>query len=164
MWRGMQVLGLCVILGLALAGCGQAIRRGAAGPPTPVPTVAAPLPAPSQPEHPAPSPFPTWTLDLSGGPSPTPGIVLTPTSERVQVGQTVPFTLYHQCGIDFEVDFDGSFWDAVHPEPRPAGLADLAQDGTMTLIDANHARFTWAGGTIDYTRHVGPKVVPGLCA
>jgi hypothetical protein len=160
----MQVLAVCVILGLAPAGCGQAIGRGVVGPPTPVRTVAAPLPVPTQPRHPAPSPLPTWTPDLSGGPSPTPGIVLVPHSPHVDVGQTVPFTLYHHCGIDFEVDFDGSFWDAVHPEPRPAGLDDLSQDGTMTLLDPDHARFTWAGGTIDYTRHVGPKVVPGLCA
>lgn len=163
MERRLQVLGLCVILGLALAGCGQAIPRGAARPLTPVPTVAAPLPT-TTPQHPAPSPLPTWTPDFSSGASPTPGIVLTPTSEHVQVGQTVPFTLFAHCGIDFEVDFDGSFWDAVHPEPRPAGLDDLAQDGTMTLLDPDHARFTWTGGTIDYTRHVGPKVVPGLCA
>ena len=159
----MRVLSLCLILGMALVGCGQAGGRGGADAPTPIPTAVVPLPVSSPPVFPVPTALPPWTPDPSG-PPPTPGVVLTPNSARVQQGQSVPFVLYTHCGIDFDTDFDGSFWDAVHPQEWSTDIGNPFQQGTMTLIDTNHARFTWTGGSIDYTRHVGPKVVPGLCA
>jgi hypothetical protein len=33
----------------------------------------------------------------------------------------------------------------------------------MTLIDAEHARFDFDGGSILFTRHKGPKTIPGFC-
>jgi hypothetical protein len=46
----------------------------------------------------------------------------------------------------------------------PRRIGNPFQDGTMTLIDADHARFDFQGGQICYRRHQGAKVVPGLCS
>lgn len=98
------------------------------------------------------------------------GVELRPHSARVQPGTTVAFRLATHCGVDFATDFDGSFWDVADPAWATRGgnpphtIGNPVQDGTMTLVDANHARFDFPGGRIEYTRHQGPKIVPGLCA
>jgi hypothetical protein len=87
----------------------------------------------------------------------------TPQSARVERGKAYPFVLYTHCGVDYATDFDGSFWDAVEKNYLPASLGNPAQRGTMTLTDDDHATFTFGGGSILFTRHLGPNVLPGLC-
>lgn len=110
------------------------------------------------------------------------GIVLQAHSSRVVPRRAYSFRLYTHCGVNFSVDFDHSFWDLTDPKwsDRPdgtgphKGLGDPFQPGMMTLVDAAHARFdfvpaTFQPGTvaapssINFTRHVGPKIVPSFC-
>ena len=46
------------------------------------------------------------------------------------------------CGIDFDVDFDGSFWQ-LYPDSKTRGLATSfqIQTGTMTLLSDQVAVF-----------------------
>lgn len=88
----------------------------------------------------------------------------TPQSARVERGKAYPFVLYTHCGVDYSTDFDGSFWDVVEKNYAPASLGNPAQKGTMILIDDDHAMFEFEGGSILFTRHLGPKVLPGFCA
>jgi hypothetical protein len=112
------------------------------------------------------------------------GYVLHSRSPHVTPGRAYPFRLYTHCGAGFAVDFDHSFWDLTdkrwadrvytHGIEPHAGLNDPFQFGTMTLIDASHARFdfTPVAGTSSgvhvkqhmyFTRHRGRKVVPFFC-
>jgi hypothetical protein len=92
--------------------------------------------------------------------TPTP-IVVRPKSARAVIGKAYAFQLYTHCGIDFSVDFDASFWDAVGA--RPAAIGNPIQKGTMTLLDAHRSRFSYVKGSISYTRHAGIKTIPYLC-
>ncbi len=112
--------------------------------------------------------------DLEGHPDPrgppSPGTELTPQSPAAEVGKAYPFQLYTHCGVGFAVDFDHSFWDLADAGWQgqdgnpPPGIGNPYQAGTMTLVDPEHARFDFAGGSIHFTRHIGPKIVPGLCS
>ena len=84
------------------------------------------------------------------------------------MGQLYNFGIYTHCGIDNEVDFDGSFWigpdeNAIHPvnDSTPPISYGLTEVGTMVLLDADHAQFRFDTGIINFTRHIGPKVVIG---
>jgi hypothetical protein len=121
-------------------------------PPPPVASLVPNLPGSSAQVSPSQPPFET----------PTP-VVLTPKSARAEQGKVYEFNLYTHCGVDFEVDFDGSYWDLATLANLPSTVGNPAQHGTMKLVDTNHARFTFEGGSIDYVRHVGPKIVPGFC-
>jgi hypothetical protein len=111
-------------------------------------------------------------------------IVLHPRSRPAVRGRAYPFRLYTHCGANYAVDFNHTFWDLTdkrwadrgypHGVAPHAGLDDPFQLGTMTLIDANHARFDFmlrAGALpgvrgqqhIHFTRHRGRKVVPFFC-
>jgi hypothetical protein len=111
------------------------------------------------------------------------GLLLQPHSPRVAPGRAYPFRLYTHCGVNFSVDFDHSFWDLTDRTwaDRPdgagphAGLGNPFQTGTMTLVDAMHARFDFVPlgpntglpsrtEHIHFTRHIGAKIVPGYCS
>lgn len=92
--------------------------------------------------------------------TPTP-IVLKPQSAPATPGKAYAFQLSTRCGIDFSVDFDGSFWDAA--SARPPGIGSPTQKGTMTLADPRHAKFSYDTGAISYTRHSGVKTIPYMC-
>ena len=95
-------------------------------------------------------------------PSATPKpIVVQAKSAHAVTGKAYSFQLYTHCGIDFSVDFDGSFWDATGT--RPSGIGNPIQKGTMTLVDTRHARFSYDKGSISYTRHAGVKTIPYQC-
>jgi hypothetical protein len=56
------------------------------------------------------APLPTWTPAAPGSGAPVSGgLELNPRSARAQLGVAYPFQLYTHCGVDFSVDFDGSF-------------------------------------------------------
>jgi hypothetical protein len=98
------------------------------------------------------------------------GMELTPHSQPVEVGKAYPLQLYTHCGVDYSVDFDAAFWDLADPAWQsrngnpPPGIGNPYQDGTIRLIDPDHARFDFSGGSIPFTRHIGPKLVPGPCS
>lgn len=107
----------------------------------------------------------TATPDPSGATA-SPGILSYPMSAKVIQGQAYIFSLYTHCGIDQYVDFDGSFWDAADSAYRetgnaPQGVGNPGQSGIMTLLDADHARFEFDGGSFDFIRHMGPKAPLG---
>lgn len=83
-----------------------------------------------------------------------------PLSLQAELGKAYPFQLYTHCGADYAVDFDGSFWQLSDLSEIPAALGDPAQDGTMTLINPDYARFDFAGGSLLFIRHQGPKYLP----
>ena len=82
-------------------------------------------------------------------------------SPRAELGKSYPLHLYTHCGVDYQTDFDGSFWDAEDASYLPGTLGDPSQRGTMTLLGDNRARFDFEGGSILFVRHVGPKVING---
>lgn len=83
-----------------------------------------------------------------------------PRSSPAELGKAYPYKLYTHCGVDLAVDFDGSFWQLSHPVEVPESLGDPSQEGTMTLIDSDSARFDFAGGSLYFIRHQGPKHIP----
>lgn len=88
-------------------------------------------------------------------------ILVKPHSAPATPGKAYVFQLSTRCGIDYEVDFDGSFWDAA--SARPVGIGSPTQKGTMTLIDTRHAKFSYDKGVVSYTRHTGVKTLAYLC-
>ncbi len=89
-----------------------------------------------------------------------------PQSASVSPGTSVPFKVSTPCGIDFHVDFAGRLWDlegrvaALAPEPVPY---HPSTEGAMTLVDADHARFDFPGGTFYFTAHEGTRLALGAC-
>jgi len=65
-----------------------------------------------------------------------------------------------------------SLWtqpDATVPVYEGAGTPPTpidrpTQQGTMTLLDGDHAQFDYGNQQIPFRRHLGPKIVYGLCA
>jgi hypothetical protein len=80
-----------------------------------------------------------------------------PRTPPAELGKAYPYELYTHCGVDLAVDFDGSFWQLSHPTEVPKSLGDPSQEGTMTLIAADSARFDFADGSLFFIRHQGPK-------
>ena len=74
---------------------------------------------------------------------------------HVQIGVPNAFRLYTHCGPDWRTFFDGSYWDLA--SPVQPGLGDPYQDGAMTLMATNEARFDYhlngEPASISFTRH-----------
>lgn len=93
-------------------------------------------------------------------------ITLHPETVRAKMGQAYPFQLIVHCGVDYAVDFDGSFWDLDRQSDVPEYSGMPLLPGTMILIAPDRARFdpdNFDGASIYFTRHKGPKVVSGPC-
>ncbi|HKY55466.1 MAG TPA: hypothetical protein VJM08_14210 [Anaerolineales bacterium] len=103
-------------------------------------------------------PIATWTPVSPAEAKQNPD-VREPLSPPAELGKTYPFQLYTHCGADLAVDFDGSFWQLSNPAQVPESLGDPSQEGTMTLIDPDHARFDFEGGSLLFIRHQGPKYI-----
>ena len=170
MERLATIFGVYTLVLVSLFACDSPSGPQGEGPITtstiPSETLRTPIPLP--PTHvitPGAGPMRTVTPDPSGA-IPNPGMLWYPMSAKVVQGQAYIYSLYTHCGLDQRVDFDGSFWDAAEPEYRkwgnaPPGIGDPGHIGTMTLLDAGHARFEFDGGSFDFIRHIGPKVIPG---
>jgi len=148
-------LSTALFVGLFLIGCGEmratAVSTGTL---TPISVI---------------SPTPLATTGARLTPTPTVSFVLTPMSAPAAVNHPYPFELTTHCGVNYAVDFNGSFWDATIPVYEGAGTAPTpidqpTQKGTMTLQDADHAQFDYGNQRIPFRRHLGPKIVHGLCA
>ena len=105
-----------------------------------------------------PLPIATWTPISPAEAEQNPD-VREPLSPSAELGKAYPFKLYTHCGADLAVDFDGSFWQLSNPTEVPQSLGDPSQEGTMTLIDPDHARFDFEGGSLWFIRHQGPKYI-----
>lgn len=82
-----------------------------------------------------------------------------PNSAEVEQGQPYAFVLSTHCGVDHQVDFDHSFWDATAQEGT---FADPTDTGAMTLTGADTSSFESdgdGGGTIEFARVPGSKDV-----
>ena len=118
----------------------------------------------SKPSSSKPSPSPS-------NPSPSPSSSLTDYQARRQewpvyrakskpaeIGVAYRFRLSTHCGVDHFVDFDGSFWRAVH-EAAAIDRGDyrkldpLTERGTMTLLAPDRSRYASNNGpVIDFVR------------
>ena len=72
-------------------------------------------------------------------------------SKSAKVGKPYRWVLSTHCGIDFAIDFDGSFWQAVVEDRRAfrrGNLKDLREPdrGTMTLVSENLATYASNNG------------------
>lgn len=82
-----------------------------------------------------------------------------PASAEVKQGVPYLFTLLTHCGLDHSVDFDASFWLIEEGDPL-AEFDNPTDEGTMILLDTEHARFTSdGGGGIEFVRLEGSKDV-----
>jgi hypothetical protein len=87
-----------------------------------------------------------------------------PRSAPVVQGVTYRYDTGH-CGLDFMLDFDGTFWDPVNPNVGEEPFSFYEQDvGTIELVAAEEARFTSSSGReIRLVRIDGP-IVTHPCA
>jgi hypothetical protein len=83
-----------------------------------------------------------------------------PTSSGVAIGRERPFELYSHCGIDFRVDFDGSFWQS-YIVGKASSVGDPFQKGRMTLLSGEVAVFRFESqgdeSSIYFIRNDAPK-------
>ena len=90
------------------------------------------------------------------------GVLLGPSSQPPVTAGARPFSLGH-CGLWSGIDVGGSWWDPVGSVDGDHPDAINAAEGTLTVIDPDHATFTSRGGfTVQLQRHDGDKYLP-LC-
>ncbi len=85
-----------------------------------------------------------------------------PVSGHAVPGKKYNMVLSTHCGVDWRVDFDGSFWKAADKRWARAGKGasyplpiNPEQKGAMELVSADSARFDWPAGHIFFKRRVG---------
>jgi hypothetical protein len=82
-----------------------------------------------------------------------------PASPRVEGSGPFSFTLGH-CGLDWFVDFDGSFWVPVDLIDGRASALINAEQGEMLLLSPDRVQFRGESGfTANLARFPGPKYV-----
>ncbi len=82
-----------------------------------------------------------------------------PESPRVEGSGPFGFTLGH-CGLDWYVDFDGSFWVPVDLIDGRASALINAEQGEMLLLGPDRAQFRGQSGfTANLARFPGPKYI-----
>lgn len=90
------------------------------------------------------------------------GVLLGPTSQGPVTAGARPFSLGH-CGLWSGIDVGGSWWDPVGQVDGDHPDAINAAEGSLTIIDPDHATFATSGGlTVQLQRHQGDKYLP-LC-
>jgi hypothetical protein len=99
------------------------------------------FPGTAQPEEPATLPPPVRDDYRSEFVSDERGFRFWPRSGRAESGVVYRFEVPH-CGLDWLVDFDGSFWEPVYamPDSKP-DYAINSDIGTITLIGPDDARY-----------------------
>jgi hypothetical protein len=90
------------------------------------------------------------------------GVLLGPTSQPPVTAGARPFSLGH-CGLWSGIDVGGSWWDPVGQVDGDHPDAINAAEGSLAIIDPDHATFMSRGGlTVQLQRHQGDKYLP-LC-
>jgi hypothetical protein len=84
-----------------------------------------------------------------------------PHSAPAERSRVYAFTLSTHCGLDFLVDFDGSFWDLDRMLAEGnERLGNPEDDGRMTLVKEGEAVYeSWGGTKLTFRRAKGPKDV-----
>jgi hypothetical protein len=90
------------------------------------------------------------------------GVLVGPESAGPVTAGARPFSLGH-CGLWSGIDAGGTWWDPVNAVDGDHGDAINAAQGTLTILDPDHATFASKGGLlVQLIRHPGPKYLP-LC-
>lgn len=157
--RLMRQAVVMVIVALVAACTGPTGRDASSGPSVEPTTNDSPVVIPPE-ALPVPEPSP-WPI--------RPGLERArPTSSDVAIGKEKFLELYTHCGIDFDVDFDGSFWQ-LYPDSKTRGLGTSFQikTGTMTLLSDQVAVFHFEHHdeqrAVYFVRNDSPKPL-GSCA
>ncbi len=84
-----------------------------------------------------------------------------PRSARVEEGVAYRMATYTHCGLDYALDFDGSFWEVVSgPTDRRTSLDDPEDEGTITLVETDRAVYeSSTGAQFELRRTDGPREV-----
>jgi hypothetical protein len=83
-----------------------------------------------------------------------------PNSVRVEEGVAYQITVYTHCGLDFLLDFDGSFWKLSADPPQTPAWGNPEDSGVITLTGDDTALYRSSQGVeVDVTRLTGPKDV-----
>ena len=105
------------------------------------------------------------TIEAGTGPAPTAHAQradwnrLESRSKKTHAATPEPFTLVH-CGLLYDVDYDGSFWDLTGFAAADVSELINSAEGTIQLIDARTAEFrSSAGFTARLARRDGPTYV-----
>ncbi|MGH2808723.1 MAG: hypothetical protein ACRDKT_15775 [Actinomycetota bacterium] len=108
--------------------------------------------------HPIPSPT---CVDNDRGK----GRDLVPCSVPVEDGVLYRFNTGH-CGLEFLVDFDGSFWSPRFPaQGEPPEFFSNEDDGTIEIVGDERAIYrSFDGGDADLVRLEGPIMGGAGCA
>ena len=105
-----------------------------------------------------PAPVPTWT------PLPDdhdPHFTGYPISGPARRGVPYRFSIYSHCGVDYDLDFDGSYWQASSTGGRLTSLGFNDTSGILIRTDEDSAVFIYPFGRIPLVRHPGLKAMPG---
>ena len=85
-----------------------------------------------------------------------------PISAPIEPGVVYRFGVQH-CGLDWIVDFDGSFWEPVYEHGRKPFYSINEDRGTMTLIGPDHARYVASDRSEVVLVRVDGPIVRGGC-
>ena len=87
-----------------------------------------------------------------------------PRSAPVDEGVTYRFETGH-CGLDFMLDFDGTFWNAVNPKAGEEPIYFYNQDvGTIELTGHDLATYTSSSGEKIRLERIDGPVLTHPCA
>lgn len=153
--RWLRVMALVMVITSCTGGTDTVVESvSPTTPPRTQPPTSPPLPPDALPV-PEPSPWAIRSNDARSHPD----------SADAAIGESQKFTLSTHCGINFRVDFDGSFWQAYNVREKLAA-SNPFQKGSMTLLTGDVAvfRFKSGGGeeAVYFVRNDSPKPV-GAC-
>lgn len=86
-----------------------------------------------------------------------------PASAQVEPGQRYIYQAPH-CGLTWNLDFDGSFWRAINPEPTKEAPSFFinSDSGYITLVSSDEAQYEASTGEVVELRRIdGPVIIPG---
>lgn len=115
-------------------------------------------PTPSQPAE-LPSPVRDFRSEFV---SDERGYRVWPTSGQVDPDVVYRFAAPH-CGLDWLVDFDGSFWEPTYPIGDKPDYAINSDIGTMTLVGPDEATYVASDGSQVSLLRIDRPVVTHLC-
>jgi hypothetical protein len=108
----------------------------------------------------APRPLPEPTGEARTEDLPDGQVRAWPRSATVEEGVRYRMTVYTHCGLDYLLDFDGSFWEVASGPAYDDTLGDPDDEGIITLVGVDDAVYESSGGGEFPLRRVeGPREV-----
>lgn len=88
-----------------------------------------------------------------------------PRSARAEEGVEYIYETGH-CGLTFDLDFDGSFWEAANPngEKEPPSFFINYDKGYITLVSDDEATYEASTGEVVELKRVDGPIIVGGCA